>query len=833
MSITKIILFFFTLIYFTLPSFAVEAINIKADLNGMVSLNKKGCTRSMVQKSFLASVKLVDDKVEINAKNIGSSYIYLWFGDRMEVYNLKVDMPKEVKIKSKSNILSQDSASSKGKYSVSASESVSDKDGFKINTKRDLIHNFNYDTPFADGNLSLGSVIKSNFANYAEINNLDIQNMTLKYSNSRFSLNAGNIYSSNPDEKSTLRGLDFNYNFNALNNIKFYTGLSGNQEIALYSKEKNSNLDDKNKFLSIGLSNNYNPFEWFQLSSSFNTNVYLNNFEKNYLANVSYKIKPTNNISLLGNVKSNFEKLSLSNNLYYKQEFFNANNFWENVVSQNYESEKIIEAKNINNNVSVMSKIKHESNTELISNYSYSSNKQDISNNFNIKLAKELQKNMWKVYGSYDIKNRNKETEKSYSLGSNANFKAFLPLNLSYSHIGILEKEKLNIENLDVNYRVFANEVFSLDLVDNLNYNFNLDNSAKNSFLNSVSLSSNTNFGDFSFGTSLGYSKQIEDKINLDKIFFKLDSSINITPFNQIVFQSTVNKVINGALDINSNISYNYTFGNTPQKKGKINGVVFDDENNNGVFEKNEKIFPKVELSINNKIITTNDSGEYEMSDLDFADYQITIKNNSLPKSYKPSISQENVSLDKANHKVDFILSNKVAVKGYIYANKNKTKGVAGVQLNVDNIQSLTSDEDGYFAVKSIPGLHVFQVDYNTIPKNYTMKTKATQKINVEEEKENTVEFILNPIRVIKGIIHKKNDLYSKVENVKIEVNHLLKDEVVKKEEVLSDEDGEFIISEFEGDSLEIKVIGGEQEILKFEIDENPFKKELQISMNN
>lgn len=101
MSILKFILFFTTLTFLSLPSFAMESKILSTTLNETVSISKSGCTKSMVQKPYFASVKIEGGKINIEAKNIGSSYIYLWFGEEMEVYNLKVDLPKEVKPKTR------------------------------------------------------------------------------------------------------------------------------------------------------------------------------------------------------------------------------------------------------------------------------------------------------------------------------------------------------------------------------------------------------------------------------------------------------------------------------------------------------------------------------------------------------------------------------------------------------------------------------------------------------------------------------------------------------------------------------------------------------------
>lgn len=795
----------------------------------------------MVQKSYLASVKILGDKIEINTKNIGTSYIYLWFEDGMNIYNLKVDLPKEVKTKTKNNNQLKDPNSAQGKYSFSASEGISEKDKFQINKKRDFIHNINYETPFGEGRVYFNSLVKTNFDNYINLNSLSLQNINIKYAEKKYSFSLGNIYSLNSDEKGLLEGINFNYDFNALDNISFYAGLGGIDEINLY-KNNTTNLDNTKKlknYLDIGLNGKYNPFSWLQLNSSLGANISFDNSEKKYFTNLNYKIKPLDNLSLLGSIKTNFQKITIANDFYYKQEFFNNFNFLETLLAQSYENEfnKITNQNlslNSNNNISVVSRLKHESETDLTFKYSYSNNKKDISNNINVKTSKEIIKNAWKINASYYIKKFNAVEEKSYNFGSNISLKQILPFDMSYLHTGIIDKENLNIENLDINYRVFANNFLSLDLNNNTNYTFNFNSNKlnKNSILNTLSLASNANFNDFSFGTTIGYIKQFDEKNNIDKLFFKLNSNLNITPTNQINFQTSMSKVINGSLEVSSNVNYNYTFGSIKEKKGKITGIIFDDENGNGSFDKGEKTFSNIELSIANKIIKTNNLGEYSVNDLDYGDYQINIKNESLPKNYKALSSQENISLEKEEYKQDFIFTNKVAVKGYIYASNKKNKGVAGVQVNLDNIQNLTSDEDGYFAVKAVPGLHIFQVDYNTIPKNYTMKTNPTQKINVEENNENSVEFILNPIRIIKGIVHKKNDTSSKLENIKVEISHFSKEELIKKEEIKSDEDGEFIISEFEGDSIEIKINGAEQEVQKFEIEENPFKKELLIPIN-
>ena len=45
------------------------------------------------------------------------------------------------------------------------------------------------------------------------------------------------------------------------------------------------------------------------------------------------------------------------------------------------------------------------------------------------------------------------------------------------------------------------------------------------------------------------------------------------------------------------------------------------------------------------------------------------------------------------------------------------------------------------FYFKSIPGLHVLEIEHTTIPKNYKFQGKLNQKIELSEEKDNNIEF--------------------------------------------------------------------------------------------
>jgi hypothetical protein len=839
MKLFNLILFFFVSLLLSKNAMAIDTQKLEAELDQVIKINKKECTKSMVLKSYMASVKINHENVEITTKNVGNTYVYLWSKSNLEVYNLYVLPKKETKKNPQYNPillgLNNDKVAS-GKYNINVAESFSDKTNFSLDANKNLNHSLSYNIPLFENNLNIETNFKSNFTNFTELSELSIQSLSLGYSSKNFNLDLGNIATINSIDKTIMRGLNFTYNPSALNNFRVYAGFNTPNQVELYQKTKNLEINDFQRIFTSGITGTIHPFEWMRINSGFSGTMFLKDNSKTFFSNIDYKINPSPNFILSGMTKSDFKSINTSNNLYLRQELFNKDNYIDSNISYSYQNDSVSEKNsNKNQSYSVTSGLKLQSNTQVFSKYSKSlseSNAKISMENFSLKVNQEVQKGLVNVYSQYDMKKINDLNSNTYQIGSNISLKKIIPIDLAYSHTGILDKETLNVENLDVSWKLAELENFSLVLNNSTYFTFNPTLPNKNTFSNNLTFSSGFNpYQDLSLRVSAGYRKEIEDK-TYDKLFLKLDSTLRINPFQELKVQIAANNTINGPTNITSNASYNFAFGGqSAVSKGKIVGSIFEDTNNNGFFDKEEKTFPDIKIAMKDKVAITDKNGKYEFNDIEYGDYEIKADKLTLPKGYKLVADQESVSLSEKTKEVNFITSNKINVKGVVYSTPKKNKGVANIQINVDSVDNLNTDEDGYFSVKVIPGLHVFQVDYNSIPKNYTMKSKITQNIEVSEESETNVEFILNPIRIIKGLVHKKDNKESTLEGIKITVKHLSNDnEVIKTEEIESDEDGEFSIEEFEGDSIEITTKEN-QEPIKVQTPDTPFKLEYDIQI--
>lgn len=818
---------------------AIDTQKIEAELDQVIKINRKECTKSMVLKSYMASVKINPDYIEITTKNVGNTYIYLWFKSNLEVYNLYVLPKKETKKNSQYNPillgLNNEKVAS-GKYNINVAENFNDKTNFSLDTNKNLNHSISYNIPLFENYLKIDSNFKSNFTNFTELSELSIQSLSLGYSSKNFNLDLGNIATINSIDKTLMRGINFTYNPSALDNFRVYAGFNTPNQVELFQKTKTLETNDFQKIFTSGITGTIHPFEWMRINSGFSGNMFFKDNSKTFFSNIDYKINPSQNFILSGITKSDFKSINTSNNLYLKKELFNKDNYLDANISYSYQNDSINDKiSNKNQSLSIMSGLKLQSNTQIFSKYSKSlseSNTKITMDNFSMKVNQEIQKGLVNVYSQYDTKKINDLSSNSYQVGSNISLKKIVPIDLAYNHTGIFDKENLNIENLDISWKLLDLENFSLLLNNSTYFTFNPITPNKNSFSNNITFSSGFNpYQDLSFRISAGYRKEIEEK-TYDKLFFKLDSTLRINPFQELKVQIAGNNTINGATNITSNASYNFTFGGQSiVNKGEISGLIFEDINSNGYFDKEEKTFSDIKITTKDKVSITDKSGRYEFNDIEYGDYEIKADKSSFPKGYKLVTYQESISLSEKNKEVNFITSNKIGVKGIVYSTPKKNKGIGNIQINVDNIDNLNTDEDGYFSVKVIPGLHVFQVDYNSIPKNYTMKSKITQKVEVSEDSDTNVEFILNPIRIIKGLVHKKDNKESTIEGIKITVKHLSNDnEIIKTEEIESDEDGEFSIEEFEGDYVEITTKENKEPI-KVQTPDTPFKLEYDIQI--
>jgi hypothetical protein len=813
-------LFFILSLFFVLPVKAeVDVKKIELFTSDTLKLDIKNINKSSVVKSYVANVKLNPDSIEILAKSQGTTYIYLW-GKTLQVLLLNVNI-KNIPQTNKSNSSSSFKTNEPyGRYNLNTSPNLG-----KLSDEVTLGHSFSYKMPLLNGHLNLNTSATT-INKLSEVLEFSIQNININFKNKNFLIEMGDINSGFLNN-SSLKGLGANYFFPE-GNLTFLGGLSkSSSKLNIFSK-KNTNSDLNSGFaLYLGGQYRFNNNLEFE-SDFFSLNRFSDN-SKNFGMNFNFKYKPFENLNLSNRLKTDFKNLLWSYNINSNYKFPVTNETIESNLSVSNEyNDKILS----NSNYALNLRLKHRSDIVINNSFIYSRNLYSEQQNYSLRLSRDIYKDVIDLYTQFDLRNST-ELSKNFQIGSNFKYNLLLPINLSYNFNYIANNKTSAINDFSL----------KLDLVDNsfiqssLNNIFNLNYSEKNSLSNNLMLNSKFNFHEnFNTNVQLSYQYNIENTskvMGVHKLNAKISNSLKLFDNNEIKFSVNANNenLLKNNFNINSNINYIYNFGVESKNTGKITGTVFDDKNCNSILDEDESPVVGVKVFLKDKTSITDSKGNYEFLNLEYGKYQVKMGTEGLKKGYKMTTSLiEEVNLDKSNYNFNFGITNKITLKGYVYSSKTKNKGLANIEVKLDNDSSLT-DDDGAFYFKSIPGLHVLEIEHTTIPKNYKFQGKLNQKIELSEEKDNNIEFIFKPKRTIKLSVHKSSDTSKVLSGIEVIVKHKpINSDSEHIEKIKTDEDGEVILTDIEEGEVEIysKFF---KDIYKIEVPDDPINKIIKVSI--
>ena len=329
--------------------------------------------------------------------------------------------------------------------------------------------------------------------------------------------------------------------------------------------------------------------------------------------------------------------------------------------------------------------------------------------------------------------------------------------------------------------------------------------------INLNSLFSITN--DFSINSKISY-KFNEEKFNQKReskdIAFSLEGHYKIIPLHQINFSFAINNSFYNDKSENININffsgYSYYFGeliNNQLKEGNIKGVVYEDENNNNYYDNGEKIFSGIKIELKDKKEISNKNG-FNFSNLPYSSYEISVDKKTLPKGYNiTSSSSEIINLYEKNKSVNFSISNKIHLRGIVYRNKNRFGGLDSIKVILDNKYEVETDLDGTFSFRTELGKHTLKLDIASIPKNYSPFNGIIKNIDINNDNNNNLEFILYPIRTFKANILDTLRGSKLIINEIFNVKYIYNDKIIEKK-IKTNDLGQLYIKDLDECYLEI-----------------------------
>lgn len=174
---------------------------------------------------------------------------------------------------------------------------------------------------------------------------------------------------------------------------------------------------------------------------------------------------------------------------------------------------------------------------------------------------------------------------------------------------------------------------------------------------------------------------------------------------------------------------------------GIIGGIVWNDLNNNGLYDLGEPGVPNVSVRVGKQTITTNENGFYAVK-IQAKSAIVDVDLESLPKGFL--VTTGTLEEIEVNHHgdaiLDFGLVSQTSMHGLIFVDDNGNgvfdvgeRLISDVKIALDNVNEFSAYNGEYRFVGVEPGMHDVAVDISTIPMEYLPQVKLKDTVFIEE----------------------------------------------------------------------------------------------------
>lgn len=768
-----------------------------------------------ISKYQFANPDMVEAKIEkgvlyLTGKIEGQTILYVWKSNQVLVYIVNIVLKKNNpvrtaerrRIKINSNIPN-------GNYSVN---NVSGFGNQLFNQEKLILNNFNFNLPFSiDEGLNFRTGFNNRFTpNYSQIQSLSIPNFILSYYSPDKNLDIGDTSYFNPlgninQINNSIKGIKYS-STNKNNRFDLFTGLE-QEQIILYDILPAFVKNTPKKYYISGITGLLNTLvKNLDIFGSAISKIDFGSEKENYFNLASgFNWQPTPRVNLNANIGTNFNGFGFTGGGSYRLDWENTKEFIEAQSTYRFLGNNFLRLGSEQLNAfSFRVNSHHISGINFGGSYGadFTDNRAN-SKTISFELSKSFSKiNLFSIASSYEFSN---SINNSFTLGSE--FQEINPITIKYnlfqsiygSDTGYINQLQGTVKLLDFyNINLYYSSDLSL-LGRSNNSQFRLNNT----------LSTNLNLNrDLSLNLSLNINNiypDIRNNVRADNFVVSLNTKWNINLFNNISVNLNYNSGFGKTFtnqSLNTLVGYTYNFGvEFDEFFGDIKGIVFDDVNDNSVYDPDEKIMPGIKVYVKDKVALTTSQG-YRLTEIDYGIQEVKIDPAQLPEGYRVTTeSPVLVNLNSKENQANFGIRNKKIVRGILFGNKNRTTGLENVELILDGDNKTLTDSGGAYTFSTGSGNHNIRINPLTIPPGFILSDKLVKEFEIRKE-DQEIYFTFSPIISIKGLVF-YSDTGKTAANIILNIKYIF-DESETKETVITDQHGNFSLKNLGGEKIEI-----------------------------
>lgn len=739
-------------------AYSEETKTFESIYNIRTKINIDDVKSAKVANPEIAKIEIENGNLFITGKKKGSTILYIWDKENnVNIVVLSINEKQNYKsrIIKKEKLLQLPSSPNSGFYFVEGYTDPTLKTIGNNTLNQSFILNseIDQDTKFSISS-NLNNKISKNLSSFESFN---IQNFNSNLTGKNFKIDLGSSFSDNKFISfnsfipNSLNGLNIKHKLNK--NIKYsiFSGFTQNKftifdNVSLYN---NSFIEDFNK-VSSGITSEFTKDEKdlsffgsvFSLYDIKNNSNYLN-------ATSGFSWIPNNDFNTEGFIGTSFNSLGSQLKTNFKYEWEKTNEYVNVNVLTRYFGDNYTTSNN--KNISFLNSIrlnsKHRSGLNFSANISSNLSSEYLTyNNFNLRGSYDVIDNKLEVFSQILYSDMFRLKRKTFSVG--ANFDYYLPFSISYNNItnNFFFINSFDLNQLKILLKLFNQNDFKLSLLSNTFINQKIASTASQE----IGLNAYFNINnDYLIRLMSSYQFTINGiKSNFLRNNLTLD--YKISPYHNLSLSANYVNSFDSIYDNLSNyrLSYTYNFGmNYMDNSGNIVANLFDDENDNGVRDSNEKNISGIKLLIEEaKNIETSKDNKLLFKDLFFGTYYAKIDDKSIPKNYRTNIPLNfEILLDNNTKEINIPFTKNAIIRGTAFANSLMSMGLENVEIILDDKEKVLTSFNGSFLLKTLPGKHTLKIKPESIPNGFELNGQLFNDFEIDINGKE-INFIFEPL---------------------------------------------------------------------------------------